>query len=54
MNKIDLSHNRLSVMNNKTHGLFDDCLSLRKVGDTPNSPTTNIQIALNLIWVGTR
>ncbi|XP_043243590.1 insulin-like growth factor-binding protein complex acid labile subunit [Amphibalanus amphitrite] len=36
LNKIDLSHNRLSVMNNQTHGLFDDCLSLRKVNLSHN------------------
>jgi Leucine-rich repeat (LRR) protein len=29
--KINLSHNKLEYLQNKTHGLFDDCLSIREV-----------------------
>lgn len=31
MRSIDLSHNLLEKLDNKTTGLFDDCLSLEKV-----------------------
>ena len=31
MRELDLSHNKLYRLQNKTHGLFDDCLSIRKV-----------------------
>lgn len=33
MRSIDLSHNLLEKLDNKTTGLFDDCLSLEKVKD---------------------
>ena len=29
LRKINLSHNKLEKLENKTHGLFDDCLSIR-------------------------
>lgn len=28
---LDLSHNQLERLDNKTHGLLDDCLSLERV-----------------------
>jgi len=31
LSNLDLSHNRLEKLENKTHGLLDDCLSLRRI-----------------------
>ena len=31
LRELDLSRNKLYRLQNKTHGLFDDCLSIRKV-----------------------
>ena len=31
LREINLSHNRLRTLQNRTHGLFEDCLSIRKV-----------------------
>ena len=31
LQSINLSHNRLEKLENKTHGLFDDCLSIKKL-----------------------
>ena len=31
LRNIDLSHNSLEKLENKTHGLFDDCLSIRRL-----------------------
>jgi hypothetical protein len=32
LQSLDLSHNKIEKLDNKTHGLFDDCLSLERVG----------------------
>ena len=31
LRNINLSHNKLEKLENKTHGLFDDCLSIRSL-----------------------
>lgn len=31
LRELDLSYNRIEKLDNKTHGLLDDCLSLEKV-----------------------
>ena len=33
---LDLSHNRLEKLDNKTHGLLDDCLSLERINLSHN------------------
>ena len=33
LQKLDLSHNKLESLQNRTHGLFEDCLSIREVNN---------------------
>ena len=39
LREINLSHNRLRNLQNRTHGLFEDCLSIRKVSFQNFNPT---------------
>jgi Leucine-rich repeat (LRR) protein len=36
LQSLDLSHNKIEKLDNKTHGLFDDCLSLERLNLSHN------------------
>jgi len=46
LRNLDLSHNRLEKLENRTHGLLEDCLSLRKI----NLSFNNIPFVTNLMF----
>lgn len=42
LQSLDLSHNKIEKLDNKTHGLFEECLSLERVSLLTNSHKSRV------------